>query len=253
MSVVACSSTPEEKLNTPVGALNADSKYALVWIKPCNSLLLGRCEPDDGRTTEAKLAIHSSPSQVDLKTLYEDDVVLSASIARINAADILQTHFLNSVKQSLSAQQLDVVTVAKPIHEGDLRKTDSKRVTFNDVAAIGATQFPLQVKANTFDFAPLYQQLSVDYLIVMELLRFSIERHYGPTGKPAANPQAVSVVRLYLHERATGNTLFDDFAYKVAVSNNDWDKPPHYQSLTDTLNQTLQSAIDEAQTNLLRR
>lgn len=254
-SVLACTSTstPTEKLNAPVGALNAESKYALMWIKPCQTQFFGRCEPDDGRTSEAKLAIHGAAERVDLKALYEEDVGLSASIARIDAADIVQDRFLRKVKQGLSARQLDVVAVAKPIHEGALKKTASKHITFNDVATIGPTQFPLQVKANTFEFSSLYQQLDVDYLIVMELLRFNIERHYGPTGNPVANPQAVSAIRLYLHERATNQVLFDDYAYKAVESDKAWDKPPHYQSLTDSLKYTLQTAIDEAQNNLLRR
>lgn len=252
-SVVACTSTstPTEKLSAPSGALNAESKYALMWIKPCQSQFFGRCDPDDGRTSEAKLAIHGAPERMDLKALYEEDIGLSASIARIDAADIVQDKFLRKVKRGLTGRQLNVVAVAKPIHEGALQKTASKRITFNDVATIGPTQFPLQVKANTFDFSPLYQQLDVDYLIVMELLRFNIERHYGPTGKPVANPQAVSAIRLYLHERATGQVLFDDYAYKTVETDETWDKPPHYQLLTDSLTHTLRTAIDEAQNNLL--
>jgi len=251
--LVACTSTPEENLNTPANAFNADSSYGLIWVKPCQSLFLSRCEPDDGRTTEAKLAIHGAPESVDLKALYEEDLTLSSSIARIDAADILREQFLRNVKQRLLARQLDVVAVANPIPEGALRKTTSKRVTFNDVATIGATQYPLEVKSNTFEWSAVYQKLDVDFLVVMELLRFNIERHYGPTGKPASNPQAVSAVRLYLHERATGKKLFDDYAYKVVIVDNDWDKPPHYQLLTDTLKLTLSAAIEEAQSNLFRR
>jgi len=253
ITLVACTTTPEEKLNTPEGALNTESKYALVVMKPCHAQFLGRCEPDDGRTTEAKLAIHGAPEMVDLKALYEADVALSASIARIDAVNVVNSQFLRTVKQGLVSRQLDVVAVAKPIHEGALRKTSSKRVTFDDVDMIGATQYPLEVAANTFELSSLYQQLEVDYLIVMELLRFNIERHYGPTGKPVGTPQAVSAVRLYLHERTTGKVLFDDYAYKIVASNEAWDKPPHYKSLTDALKYTLGAAIDEAQTNLLSR
>jgi len=215
-AVVACTATPEEKLIPPVGALNAQSKYAMLWIKPCRTEFLGRCEPDDGRTTEAKLAIHGAPERVDLKTLYEDDKALSASIARNDATDVLQEQFIREFKR-------------------------------------GATQYPMEVKANTYDLSPLYQQLGVDYLVVMELLRFNIERHYGPTGKPAANPLAVSAVRLYLTEGTTGQLLFDDYAYKVLETDDAWDNPPHYQSLADSLSQTLNAAIDEAEANLFRR
>jgi len=253
LMLVACSATPEEKLNTPPGALNTDSKYALLWIKPCRTPLLGRCESDDGRTTEAKLALHGAPELIDLKALYAADVQLSASIARIDAGEIVQKQFLRNVKQALAARQLDVVAVANPVYEGALRKTASKRVTFNNVDTIGATQYPLEVKANQYELASLYQRLEVDYLLILELLRFNIERHYGPTGKPVGHPQAVSAVRMYLHERSTGKVLFDDFAYKVVESDVAWDKPPHYQSLTNSLKNTLAAAIDEAQANLFGR
>ncbi len=248
---VACTVTPTEKLNTPDGALNPESKYALMWIKPCQSKFLGGCDPDDGRSTEAKLAIHSTSEFVDLKTLYEEDVTLSASIARINASDIVQDHFLRNFRQALSARQLDVVAVENPIHQGALQKTASTTVTFDDITTIGATQFPLQVEANTYKFSPVYQQLDADYLIVMELLRFSIDRYFGPTGKPTANPLAVSAVRVYLHESATGNVLFDDYAYNAVELGDAWNKPPHYQSLADSLELSLKAAINEARNNLL--
>jgi len=185
--------------------------------------------------------------------LYEKDVTLSASIARINASDIVRDHFLRKYRQALSARQLDVVAVDNAIHEGALQKSASSMVTFNDVETIGATQFPIQVKANTFDFSPVYQRLDADYLIVMELLRFSIDRYYGPTGKPTANPLAVSAIRLYLHESATGNVLFDDYAYNAIELGDAWDKPPHYHSLADSLELSLKAAINEARNNLLGR
>jgi len=215
--------------------------------------MLGGCDADDGRTTEAKLAIHGAPDRVDLKQQYENDVALSASIARLEASSLIYRQYLVSLKEKLAARQLDAVVVAKPLYEGLLLKRASKQVIFNDVPLIGATQFPLQLQANTFDFTPIYERLDVDYLVVMELLRFNIERHYGPTGKPVGNPQAVSAVRLTMHERNSNELVFDDYSYQVAQLKDDWEAPPHYRSLEKSLSRTLQDALIAAQENLLNR
>jgi len=251
MTLVACTATPTEKLDVPAYAFSNQSQYAILWIKPCNGKLLGGCELDDGRTTEAKLAIHGAADRIDLKEQYEEDTGLSASIARINASETIQKRFLSEFKEALTARGLDFVAVANPIYEGALKKKASTRVSFADQPRQSATQFPLQVKSNTFDFDPLYKNLGVDFLLVLELLNFSVDRHYGPTGKPMANPEAASAIRVYLHERATGEILFNDFSYDFALSGDDWDKPPYYQSLADLLMKTLETSIAEAKTNLM--
>lgn len=251
MTVVACTATPTEKLDVPAHAFSKQSRYAILWIKPCNGKVLGGCELDDGRTTEAKLAIHGSPDRIDLKKQYEEEAGLSASIARINASETIQKRFLGEFKEAMSARGLDFVAVANPIYEGALSKTASTRVSFADQPRLTATQFPLQVKSNTFDFDPLYKNLGVDFLLVLELLNFSVDRHYGPTGQPIANPEVVSAIRVYLHERETGEILFNDFSYDFALSGDDWDKPPHYQSLADLLMKTLETSIAEVKTNLM--
>jgi len=256
ITVGGCMSTsrPKEILDVPSGSLNAQSRYALMWIKPCNvRLLVGGCEDDDGRTTEAKLAIHGSADRVDLEELYEEGVGLSASIAQVNAKEFIERHYLREFRSALKARALNVVSVAEPAYEGSLPKLAVERVVFNDVPTIAATQFPLQVKSSTYDFAGIYEKLGVDYLIVLELLRFNIERHFGPTGHPSANPQAVSVVRLSLHERATGKLLFNDFGYIAELVSDDWDRPPYYQELSDTLTGALERAIDDVQSNFLEQ
>ncbi len=256
ITVTGCvsASKPKEILNLPSGALSAQSNYALMWIKPCNArLLVGGCEDDDGRTAEAKLAIHGSADRINIEALYEEDVGLSASIARVNARELIERRFLQEFKSSLRARALNVVSVAEPAYEGSLPKLATERVVFDDVPTISATQFPLQVKSTTYDFSGVYNRLGVDYLFVLELLRFNIERHFGPTGQPSANPQAVSVVRLSLHERSSGNILFNDFGYKAVMVGDDWNRPPYYQELSDSLTGTLASVIEEVQSTLLKQ
>lgn len=251
-TVVACTSTPLEKLDVPAHAFSKQSRYAILWVKPCNVKVLGGCDRDDGRTTDAKLVIHGSVNRVNLKQEYEDGVGLSASIARVSAVDTINQQYLREFKDAMSARGMDFVAVAKPLYEGALAKQASTQVTFADQPRLSASQFPLQVKSNTYDFNPLYEQLDVDFLLVLELLNFSIDRHYGPTGKQLFNPQAVSAIRVYLHERVSGEILFNDFSYDFAVSDDEWDKPPHYQNLADLLAQTLEASIAEAKTNLMK-
>ena len=251
-AITACSTAPIEKLQLPQSALNTNARYALLWIKPCHEKMLGGCEADDGRTTEAKFVAHGSASQVDLKQEYDDSVALSAAIARINAAPSVRTHFLRALKQDIASRQLNVVAVAEPIYEGAMTKRSSRRVLFDDVPLIGATQFPLQLKANTYDFATIHDQLSSDYLIVMELLKFSVERHYGPTGRAADIPQVVSAIRMSVHERTSNQVIFDDYAYEVSMANKDWDTPPYYRSLEANLLASLERAIAKAKRNLLQ-
>lgn len=251
--VVGCATTaPQEILEVPERAFNKQSRYAILWIKPCNGKALGGCEEDDGRTTEAKLAIHGSPDRIDLKQQYEDEVALSASIARVNATTTIENKYLRDWKDSLSARGLDIVAVANPVYEGALRKKDSTTVSFEDQPRLTATQFPLQVKSNQFDFAPLYDNLGVDFLLVLELLNFSVDRHYGPTGNPVSNPQVVSALRVYLHERATDDVLFNDFSYDFSMSDDEWESPPMYQSLSDLLIKSLEKSVEKSKDNLMK-
>ena len=251
-ALASCGSTPPKELTElPEQVFNTQSRYALLWIKPCAEKLVGGCVTDDGRTTEAKYVVHGSAGQIDLKQQYEDSVALSASIARINARPSMQTHFLQSLRQDLMARNLNVVAIAEPLHEGFLKKTSSSRVLFEN-AGTKATQFPLQLKANTFDFQSVYQRLGVDYLVVMELLRFSVEQHFGPTGKATENPKIVSAVRLYVHNRATNEMVFDDYAHKVVLAEDGWDEPPLYKSLESSLMLTIRGAVEESKANLLR-
>ena len=252
LTISACTSVPVERLDVPPRAFNEQSRYAVLWIKPCAGKVLGGCQKDDGRTTEAKLAIHGSADRIELKEQYEEEVALSASIARVNAVETLDHKFLREFKNVLSVRGLNAVAVANPVYEGALRKKQSSRVSFADQPRLTATQMPLQVKANTFDFEPLYDNLGVDFLLVMELLNFSVDRHYGPTGNPVSNPQVVSAVRLYLHEAQTNEVLYNDYSYSVAVSDDDWDSPPHYESLSELLIKTLNSSVEEAKNNFLK-
>ena len=250
---MGCAATsPQEKLQAPAHAFNKQSRYAVLWIKPCNGKALGGCEEDDGRTTEAKLAIHGSPDRIDLKKQYEDEVALSTSIARVNASPTIDQRYLREFKDALAARGLDIVAVANPVYEGALRKKGSTTVSFADQPRLTATQFPLQVKSNSFDFSPLYENLGVDFLLVLELLNFTVDRHYGPTGNPVSNPQVVTAIRVYLHERESDEVLFNDFSYDFALSEDEWESPPLYQSLEDLLLKTLDTSIDEAKANLMK-
>jgi len=251
-AVTSCTSTPKEQLDLPEYAFNSNSRYAVLWIKPCNKSLLGRCDADDGRSTEAKFIVHGSIGQVDLEQEYEDNTALSASIARINASGSVQSQYLQAFKQEFTNRGMNAVSVANGVHEGALEKVSSRRVSFDNAPLATATRFPLQLQANNFDFSSLYDQLDTDFLVVMELLRFSVEQHYGPTGQPAGNPQIVSALRLYVHERATKQILFDDYAYHLELADDDWDKPPLYESLEASLMNTLEQSINDAKANLFR-
>jgi len=250
--VVACETTPIEKLELPANAFNKQSRYAILWIKPCHTNMFGRCTPDDGRTTEARLAIHATSGYIDLNQEYVNQLGLSASIARINASEIIEEHYLRGFKNDLSERGLDLIAVREPFFEGTLPKRSSSRVSFADKSGQNATRFPLQVKSNTFDFDLIYQELGVDYLLVLELLRFSLDQHYGPGGSTVTNPEVVSAIRVYLHQRESGEVVFNDYAHNIAVSADDWDSPPHYQALADLFVQTLESSIKETKTNLLQ-
>lgn len=250
----ACASAPSEKLTFSAEQIDKSKRIALLWIKPCIAKLTGGCESDDGRTAEAKLAIHGAVGWVDLKQEYEDDIGLAASIARINAGPVIEEAYLRKLKTHLLNRGLSAVAVANPVYEGALGKQRrSKTVTFNEQSLLGATQFPLQVKANSFNLAPLHDSLSAEYLLVLELLRFNVERHYNSTGRPASNPHAVSAIRVSLHERDGNRVLFDDFVQKGAIVANGWNAPPHYPILNDMLIATLQNAIEEASSRLLEQ
>lgn len=243
----ACSTTPKQQTLLPETPLSSDSRYALLWIKPCIPKLIGGCEPDDGRTTEAKLAIHGVAEQIDLKQQYEDDIALSASIARTDAGPTIEQHYLQSTWQTLAARGLNVVAVANPVYAGALNKSKrSKRFQVDDTPVLGATQFPVQVLEHSYDFMPVYDKLNVDHLVVLELLRFNIERHYSITGKPASNPHIVAAVRVYVHKRAGDTVVFNDYAHNISISSDEWDAPPHYQELSDRLLSNLTSSIKDS-------
>jgi len=143
--------------------------------------------------------------------------------------------------------------LSQAVYEGAFPKTGrAKLVVLDEPPLLGATQFPLQVPANPYDFDVLYKELEVDYLVVLELLRFNIERHYNAAGKPASNPHAVSVVRLRLHDKESNEVLFDDYAVDGVIVGNDWDDPPYYLPLAAGLSQTLRASIRESTDNLLR-
>lgn len=251
--VAACTSTPQEILKVPPHALNKQASYAVLWLKPCTLTAMGRCvDEDDGRTTEAKIAIHGSADRIDLKQQYEDEIALSVAMTFVDAAPIIQQAFLREYKDALKAQGLDAVAVAEPIYEGVLKKLDSTRVSFADQPMLSAQQLPLQVRSNKFDFMPIYDRLGVDYLLVLELLTFNVERHYGPAGKPTNNPQVVTAIRVYLHEKSTGEVLFNDFSYDFSLVADEWERPPHYQLLADLLKQSLKTSIDKSRTNLMK-
>jgi len=250
LTVVACSIAPKERLLLPEKALDGSASYALLWVKPCIPKLLGGCEPDDGRTTEAKLAIHGATELLDLKQQYEDEIALSASIARVNAIPVIEKEFLRRFTDIMDSKGVKASAVANPIYEGALRKrARTKRIQFDEPSLLGATQFPIQVKANAYDFTALNEKLGVDFIIALELLRFNIERHYTATGKPASNPHAVAAIRVYVHDASNGELLFDDYAHRGTITGNEWDAPPHYELLATEILNNLRDSIDDVARN----
>ncbi len=244
LQLMACVSTPTEKLKVPSSIYTADASVALLWIAPCANDTFGNCAADSGMTTKAKLAIHGSADRLDINRQYETDAGLQTRLSRIDAAPIIDQQFLVQFRDALQARSVNAVSVKKPVYAGSLRKRSrSSSITLGG-QAIKTTLFPQIASRNTYNFDSIYAGLDVDYLMVMELLRFGVDRHFGAVGKPLNNPYGAAIVRVYLHEKSSGELVYDDFSHAKITSPDDWDDAPDYIKLGETVEQALSDAID---------
>ncbi len=242
----ACASLPTEKLSVPSSAIQETNQYAMLWVKPCAGTVFGGCGEDNGKTTHAQLVVHGSPGRLDVKQAYQNETDLSNALAKMDAGGIIKKAFLIDFRNSLLSQGLNVKAVAKPVYAGRLKQSKQRVVHTlpkEPSVTLASTQFPQMVSRHSYELTQLFDRLNVDYLLMLELLRFGIDRQYGPTDEPISRPLGVAVVRVTLHQRGQVNPVFDDFSQSIKFVANDWNTPPEYERLAFELDQLLDNAV----------
>ena len=85
---------------------------------------------------------------------------------------------------------------------------------------------------NHYDYKPITDDLQVDYLLVLEIIRFGVARHYYgfiPTG----NPAGWVALRSSFIDARTNELIAQQFSNINEPVSKEWDQPPDYNEVVN--------------------
>ena len=138
----------------------------------------------------------------------------------------IEKFFIANFRKEFSSAGLTVNTMKDAYHRSDLVKLDEG---FEDPP---------------YDFKPLANRLEVDYLVVLDVLKFGIEsKNKDFPLRPIS--KASALVTGYIVEGSTNNMLTKFTLSRNMRYSNNWNVPPEYHGLTNSIKLCIRDAIND--------
>lgn len=180
------------------------------------------------------------------------DTAINRSIAgklidRLEKEDIsplVKQHYLTVFNDALSLNGFQVKTSDGVYDHKLLKRVDREMVKDSSTKFIFSSY--------TYDYAPIFEELKTDYLMILEVYRFGVGRNYFgfvPTG----SPKAWTALKCSLVERTSNSVIGQHFARILEEVNGEWDEPPEYPILMKAVSVSFEKSVDEIFTNLFQR
>lgn len=155
-----------------------------------------------------------------------DDV--RSTIERIDTKPLIQEGYYTSFGDTFEAHQFKVKELREPLKRSDLKDHDVREPKFAP-----------------YDFTFLRQKYDANYALILDPIRYGTMRHYALC-IPQGRPKPMCVFQIYMVDLKDGSIVGHYNSDRLLDGPSDWDTPPAYQSLVDSIVHLLEKGLDDA-------
>ena len=251
MLLSACATVPQSTLDIESGRLSAGATVGTVWISPC-STGKGCRKSGDASVLGEFVPVGANGLLIYGSVLAAHQEIIDA-LDTISSAPIVERKFSQPMQNLLRSAGFSVSVNNDNLYAGDL-EIIGKRTAVNFATTIDEKYprepgkvrgFPLILQQKDFDLSAVAGSMNVDYLAVLEVYRFNVQREFGPLAIPLTQPYGMSLVRATLVDVKTGERIFDDWGFgEKFVETGEWRQPGDWSNVLAITEEALELAID---------
>jgi len=253
--IVACSSPPKIINVLQPGALDSDATVGIVWLSRCSGV--AGCKKSGAAATLGEFRPVGTVGLLTLGAVLSAHQEIIDVLDSVDAAEIINPLYLDISEQAFQKKGINARVVRDPYYPGSLKKqkrhktigTDTILVTNKEREAVNRTPFVFE---QTYDLTNIASTENFDYLLVLDLLEYGVQREFGPFAVPTTAPYGVGAVRLYLVDVRGDLLLLNDYSYHERhVIDGEWKQSGSWSNLLETTNESLRRSIEDVMTRFI--
>ena len=244
----------------PSGALQSGSKVALVYALPCSNMdtLMAKCSSPSTPLNEGVYVDYGSSIVARSVGLHDE---VEAKLKTLKPANTILEELEGKLAPLLTNLGHEVQVRPDPLLVWNLEKRGKASSFFYSEYNRGEKKYQ-SVRPNglgegisgNFDFQPLINELDTDFLMVIELLRYGVDRRYTALVSVAMEPpMGTAAIRVSLFQRGVDKPLYNNIINRREPVDGEWKTPPDFEDLMSIPPKVLRAAIDDAAQEILAR
>jgi len=251
--VSACAKPPATLTAIAPDRVPASSSVGVAWLTPCG--WFAGCKKEDAKSNQAKFIPFGANGLLILGAVMSAHQDVIDGLEQVSADDIVTDQFLSPIGSALKSQGFSVNAKSKSGYAGAYERIDGKAITLTEklkelYPERGRLPGSDIVNETQRDITSIANELSSDYLVILEINRFGVQRDFGPVGIPLGRPYALSIVRTYLVDVSSNEILFNDYGIGEVKIPEGWRQPDDWTLVNDATKKSLEIALERTTRSL---
>ena len=227
-------STPDDFLQ------NKDASIGLIWTSQIN------IHYPEGPEYTAKHYMLGQQGLLDIAVSRKFSEKIENALSKIKLEELMKERFFPVFQAAFENYNFSVKIKSEPYCWKKFRLGSNKycenALDIKKMEIKKAGEMPIPVF--TFDYKPVFEELGVDYLLVIDLIQHGTGRSYFAMA-PTSPPKGTTMLTSHLIEHKEQAVLSQHLCSIVEPVQGEWDEPPEYANLLKAARQSFEIAVDE--------
>lgn len=231
--------------------ISANAKVGVIWLSSCSGV--SKCGKSGEISNQAQFVPDGASGLIILGAILSAHEEIREALKSVTEDSIVNQEYLEPVASALAEAGSSPLVQSSYHYFGNLQKKERHKLI-----KLKSTLKELYPEKNrlffgfgfehNLDLSAIASEMGVDVLAVLHVQEFGIRRDFGPLGVPLGNPYALSLVRLYMTDVATGELLFNDFGVAEESLAEGWRQPNDWSIVKNATASALEQAIERVTT-----
>lgn len=248
-----CVAGPQRISDWDATRLDSTSSVGLVWFTPCS--VNEGCDKSPSESNRAEFKPIGAKAEATNRDVLESHADLIDALATITADDTVTSAFFSPLSDALGTRGIRPSIKSTLNYSGESASAGGPRIKleseFRDAHPRFGRTDPAVFTLYKHDYRALAEQIDVEHLIVLDVLRFVVSRDFGPFGIPTIRPYGSAAVQVLVVNARTGKVLFRDYGVGEARADRPWRQAGDWTHVREAASSALRLAIGQATEKLL--
>jgi hypothetical protein len=219
---------------------NKNASVGLIWVCQMN------IQYPEGPEYTAKHYMLGHQGLLDTVVSLKLSEKLANALNKIKLEELMKERFFPVFQAAFENYNFNVKIKAEPYCWKKFRLGSNKycenALDIKKMEIKKAGEMPIPVF--TFDYKPVFEELGVDYLLVIDLIQHGTGRSYFAM-TPTSPPKGTTMLTSHLIEHKEQAVLSQHLCSIVEPVQGEWDEPPEYANLLKAARDSFEIAVDE--------